>query len=493
MASTKRHNEICDECDIDATWYCVQDNANYCDEHNTIAHTLKSQKSHQIVPIHKKHHHINENYNSKPMDCKVHHMPLCLYCLTCQDVCCVACLSVDIHKQHSDQVKSVVDLIKEEKDLLNKHLKRIQKLKIAFVDEQDQLEQALRNIHISQTEGEAKIDREFDQIQAYLQIRRQIMKKQLEKKSKTSCEKICSRQDELSSINSNINRCFEEGQHLNALMNVTQSIHLIERMKRIEKENVEFCNQTQLGNSLTFHISNQAILKMIDTLGFIGSLPTVKFLRDKCKSYVHHLDIEWDEIDDDDSVINDYVLQVGQDDNDFQEVYRGLDTKYRLLRLRSDTLYSLRLFVNSNGEMQTPTILEMRTLKIDLNDWTLSMSSTYELLNAENTRESLLDDHFTTGAATDYGTSWIKASFSYPVLVNGITIAPLHKDINMWDPRHGNSGSVQYSNDSMNWTTIGTIEYVPNEKQKINVGGITASYWRLFHNNYLGTSCLIFE
>ena len=84
MTSTKLYDEICDECDVDATWYCVQDNANYCDEHNTIAHTLKSQKSHQIVPIHKKHHHINEDHNGKPMDCKAHHMPLCLYCLTCQ-------------------------------------------------------------------------------------------------------------------------------------------------------------------------------------------------------------------------------------------------------------------------------------------------------------------------------------------------------------------------------------------------------------------------
>ena len=160
---------------------------------------------------------------------------------------------------------------------------------------------------------------------------------------KTSREKICSRQDELSSINSNINRCLEEGQHLNALMNVTQSIHLIDQMKRIEKENVEFCNQTQLGNSLAFHISNQAILKTIDTLGSIGSLrkysnflacyilvsrlATVKFLREKCKAHVHHLDIEWEEFDDDDSVITDYVLQVGQDDNDFQEVNLSLFVK----------------------------------------------------------------------------------------------------------------------------------------------------------------------
>ena len=62
-----------------------------------------------------------------------------------QDVCCVACLSVDIHREHSEQVKSVVDVANVEREALGKHLERVQRLNVAFNDEQQQLEQALRS------------------------------------------------------------------------------------------------------------------------------------------------------------------------------------------------------------------------------------------------------------------------------------------------------------------------------------------------------------
>jgi hypothetical protein len=54
-------------------------------------------------------------------------------------------LSVDIHKQHSDQVKSVVDVANEEKKRLDEHLQKIQKLQTTFADEQRQLQQMLRS------------------------------------------------------------------------------------------------------------------------------------------------------------------------------------------------------------------------------------------------------------------------------------------------------------------------------------------------------------
>lgn len=57
----------------------------------------------------------------------------------------MACLSVDIHREHSDQVKSVVDVANAERETLSKNLERVQRLKIAFNDEQKQLEQALRS------------------------------------------------------------------------------------------------------------------------------------------------------------------------------------------------------------------------------------------------------------------------------------------------------------------------------------------------------------
>jgi hypothetical protein len=64
-----------------------------------------------------------------------------------KDVCCVACVTVDIHKRHSDQVKSIVDVANEEKKILNKHLQTIQTLQTTFADQQRQLQQMLHSKH----------------------------------------------------------------------------------------------------------------------------------------------------------------------------------------------------------------------------------------------------------------------------------------------------------------------------------------------------------
>ncbi|CAF4843473.1 unnamed protein product, partial [Rotaria sp. Silwood2] len=111
------------------------------------------------------------------------------------------------------------------------------------------------------------------------------------------------------------------------------------------------------------------------------------------------------------------------------------------------------------------------------------MSSSYARLNVENTRESLLDGQMTTGVATAGGISQsIKATFPYPVSVTSVTIAPLHKNPIVWDPKSGNSGTLQYSQDNKHWTTVGTIAYVEMQQQKIEIDNITAKYWRLHHN-----------
>jgi hypothetical protein len=121
------------------------------------------------------------------------------------------------------------------------------------------------------------------------------------------------------------------------------------------------------------------------------------------------------------------------------------------------------------------------------------MGSSYAQLNPENTREALLDGQFTTGAATNSSVSWIQATFPHPVPVTSVTIAPLHKNSGVWGPTNGHGGSLQYSHDNQNWTTIGTISYVQMQQQTIAIGNITARYWRLLHTSYLGTSSLLFK
>jgi len=111
-------------------------------------------------------------------------------------------LSVDIHKQHSDQVKSVVDVANGEKKILNEHLEKIEKLQIVFTDEQRQLQQMLKSknkhlllcillimmlfldLDLSEDKTSQEIDKEFDQIISWIQARRKVLKEQLQTKSK---------------------------------------------------------------------------------------------------------------------------------------------------------------------------------------------------------------------------------------------------------------------------------------------------------------------
>ncbi|CAF0786182.1 unnamed protein product [Adineta steineri] len=422
-------------------------------------------------------------------------MPLCLYCLSCQEVCCVACLSVDIHKEHSDQVKSVVDVADEDRKILTEHLEKIQKLKITYADEQNELLQALRNIDFDEADNDQAIDREFDRIIACTEARRKVLKKQLQKKSKICRDSIYLKQEDLENLIAKLNRYSDEGQHvltLNDFNALSQSKVIIKKMKILEMKNIEFCQQRELSNSVLFHISSQMLLDMMNIMGSIGVPPAPLFIEQKCKSHLTRLDIEWESVDYDPPVFT-YVLELAQSDNNFIEVYRGLKTKYHLHDMQPNTLYLLRLHASNGGEIKNTSILEMKTLNIDLNNWTLSMSSVYPTAKAENTHASLLDNQFTTGAATDIGAAWIKATFPHPVPINSVTIAPLHKDPHLWGETNGDSGSLQYSHDNGTWTTVGTIEYVPMHHQKIIVGGITAQYWRLSHEGYLGTSSFIFH
>ncbi|CAF0797846.1 unnamed protein product [Rotaria sordida] len=491
-----QHTELCNECDTNATWYCVQDDANFCDQHNTFAHSLKSQKSHKIVPIDEKFIIIN-NETTKPQNCKAHHMPLCLYCLFCKDVCCVACLSVDIHKQHSDEVKSVVDVANGEKKLVNEYLEKIRKLKTTFTNELNQLQQALKNIDISELKSNQEIDKEFNRIVECVEARRKILKTQLQQKSQTSRDHIYSKQEDLSNINSSLNKCLEEGRHiltLNDFAALSQSKTIIDQMKKLEIESVEYHHQAHLTDSIPFHIAIQTLLEMIKTSGIIGEIPAPSFVQQKCKVGGTNLEVEWELIDYESSITA-YILELKQDNNNFNEVYRGLETKYHLQDLKPSTSYVLRLSACYGREIGNTTLLSLRTLDIDLNNWKLSMSSSYTKLNAENTRESLLDEQFTTGAATVRSGSgeWIKATFPSSVTVTSVTIAPLHKNPTKWNPANGNGGTLQYSHDDNNWITAGTIAYVEMQQQKIEVGSVTARYWQLFHNGHLGTSSFLFK
>ncbi|CAF3103381.1 unnamed protein product [Rotaria sp. Silwood2] len=376
-----------------------------------------------------------------------------------------------MHKQHSDQVKSIVDLANEEKKILSEHLEKIEKFEVDFTNEQSQLQQALKNIDISEDKSSQYIDTEFDRIIVCFQDRRKIYR-----------DNIYLRQDNLKNINSSLNKCLEEGRcvlTLNDFAALAQSKAIIEKMNNLEVESVEYQHQTQLTDSVQVDISIQKIFEMISTFGTIWKPPTPSFVEHKCKANVVDFDIKWEPIESNPSIT--------------AYVYRGLETKYLLQDLKPSTSYILRLYACNRNTFGDAAHLEMTTLNLDLDDWVLSMSSTYTnpQVPVENTRKSLLDGQYTTGAGTNSGNEWIQATFPYPVPVASVTIGPLHKS--NWGPQYGNGGTLQYSYDNNNWTTVGTIAYVAMQQQKIEIGKVTAQYWRLFHHSWLCTSSFIFK
>jgi hypothetical protein len=77
-------------------------------------------------------------------------------------------------------------------------------------------------------------------------------------------------------IKSSSNRCLEEARHvltLNDFAALSQSESIIEKMKKLETESVEYHQQPQLIDSISFHISSQTLLEMIN------ALETVEVLR----------------------------------------------------------------------------------------------------------------------------------------------------------------------------------------------------------------------
>jgi hypothetical protein len=81
------------------------------------------------------------------------------------------------------------------------------------------------------------------------------------------------RQEDAKNINSSLNRCLEEGQHvltLNDFAALSQFKTIIEKIKKLETESVEYQQQAPLTDSIPFHIVRQTILEMVNTSGTVG-------------------------------------------------------------------------------------------------------------------------------------------------------------------------------------------------------------------------------
>jgi hypothetical protein len=147
------------------------------------------------------------------------------------------------------------------------------------------------------------------------------------------------RQEDVKNINSSLNKCLEEGHHVLTLDDfaaLSQSNTIIEKIKKLETEINAYCNQTQLIDSVPFHISNQKLFEMINTSGTIEApreflfstilyqhlfffIATPSFVQQKCKASYTYLDIEWESTKYN-PPITAYILELKQSNNDFSEV-----------------------------------------------------------------------------------------------------------------------------------------------------------------------------
>ncbi|CAF1443728.1 unnamed protein product [Adineta steineri] len=102
---------------------------------------------------------------------------------------------------------------------------------------------------------------------------------------------------------------------------------------------------------------------MVDTCGIICEPPTPSFIQHKCEASGGDFDIEWESIESK-PPIPAYVLELGQNHTNFNEVYRGLETKYRHQYLEPSTSYTLRLRACQGNAVGNVAHLEMTTLSV---------------------------------------------------------------------------------------------------------------------------------
>ena len=77
----------------------------------------------------------------------------------------------------------------------------------------------------------------------------------------------------MKNISFSLSRCLDEGAHvltLNDFAALSQCKTIIEKMEKLETENVEYHQQAQLFGSIPFNISSQKLLEMINDLGTVG-------------------------------------------------------------------------------------------------------------------------------------------------------------------------------------------------------------------------------
>ncbi|CAF0989967.1 unnamed protein product [Didymodactylos carnosus] len=257
MSDLQHPMDVCSECDEKADWYCVQDDSNYCDKHESVAHELKAQKVHERVPIRDKQKH------AKPPTCQNHYMPSCLYCLTCK--------SDGTHQSHHDRVTPVINVVDNAKKELQNQIDKLRPIAIACEDEAKALEQILQDINDSGARSGEEIEKEFGVLMRLLSTRKEELEEQLKQKLQVSSicrDNVHSRQKNLDNVKSSLNDGIKEAEHtlsLNVFAALAETKRVAEQLEKAESDCRDYHLHALVPTSVLFNISSSAIEQIAST------------------------------------------------------------------------------------------------------------------------------------------------------------------------------------------------------------------------------------
>jgi hypothetical protein len=139
---------LCSECDKPAEWYCLTDDACFCEEHKVSVHSAKSLSKHTIVPV-------VERHASQIPKCPAHKTKeLDVWCRQCEALCCLMCAHLGDHKAHP--LAAVESVAAERREKIAALMDGAEQLVSTEMDEVSLSLVSLRNKFGSSVEGTAR-------------------------------------------------------------------------------------------------------------------------------------------------------------------------------------------------------------------------------------------------------------------------------------------------------------------------------------------------
>ncbi|CAF1109560.1 unnamed protein product [Didymodactylos carnosus] len=190
--------------------------------------------------------------------------------------------------QVEHQVKSVVDVVDDEKAELKKQIDKLRPVAIACEDEAETLEKIIQDINDSEIRSGESIEKEFGHLVNLLTTRKEKLKEELKQKSQTCRDNVHSRQENLNNMKSSLNKGLREAEHtlsLNAFAALSQTKSVIEQLEKAKNDCREYHHHSSLPTIISFTIPSQAIAQTVASVGSVVEALTGGYGLSSCEVY----------------------------------------------------------------------------------------------------------------------------------------------------------------------------------------------------------------